>query len=70
MEIGDPMEDTGKEAGEMLPETWRDRNMGTAQDLMADEAVILAGRTEITAEVEVREDEMVTKPTPPTRMDR
>ena len=54
-----------------MPETWRDTATRTAQDLVADEAVILVGdRTEITAELKVREGEMVTTPTPQTSTDR
>ena len=65
-EIKNPMGETGKGAGEAVPETSRDRTTGTAQDLVADEALILVRyRTEITAEAEVREGEMATTTTPP-----
>ena len=64
-EIGDPTGDTGTGAGEMVPETWRDRTTGTARDLVVEEVVTLVGDMEITAEVEVREGEMVTKPPTP-----
>ena len=46
--------DTGKGAGEMVPETWRDRTTGTAQDSVADEVVTLVREMEITADAEVR----------------
>ena len=70
-EIRDPTGDTGKGAGETVPETRRERTTGTAQDLVADEVVILVGkRTEITVEAEVRKGEMITTPTPTTRTDR
>ena len=70
-EIGDPTEDTVKGAMGTVPETQRDRTMGTAQDLVAKEVVTLVGdRTEITVEAEVCEGRMVKTPTPPTRTDR
>ena len=70
-ETGDPTEDTGKGAGGTVPETRRDRSMGTAQVLMADEEITLVGdRAEITAEAEACEGGIVTTPTPPTSMDR
>ena len=63
-EIRDTTRDTGKGAGETVPETWRDRTTGTAQYLVADDVVTLVGEMEITAEAEVREGGMVTTPTP------
>ena len=64
-ESGDPMGDTGKGAGETVPETRRDRTTGTAQDSVAGVAVILVGdRTEITAGAYVSEGGIVTTPTP------
>ena len=65
-EIGDPTGDTGTGAGETLPETHRDRTMGTAQNLVAEKVVPLMVEMEITAEAEVREGGMVTTPTPPS----
>ena len=65
-EIWDPTGDTEKGARETVPKTQRDRTTGMAQDLVADEAVILVeDKTEITVEAEVREGGMVTTPTPP-----
>ena len=71
-EIGDPTEDTVKGAMGTVPETQRDRTMGTAQDLVAKEVVTLVGdRTEITVEAELHEGEMATTPTPlPPNQDR
>ena len=46
--------DPGKEAGETVPETERNRTTGTVQDLVADEVVILLEEMEITAEAELR----------------
>ena len=64
-EIGDPTGDTGKGAGGTVPETWRDRTMGAAQDSLEDDVVILVGEMEITAKAEVCNGEIVTTPTPP-----
>ena len=64
-EIRDPTGDTGKGAGEMVPETQRDRTMGTAQDSVADAVVTVVGEMEITAEAEVHKGGMVTTTTPP-----
>ena len=56
---------------ETVPETRRDRIMGTAQYLVAEEMFTLVrDRTDITAEAEVREGVMVKTPTPPTSTDR
>ena len=65
------MGDTGKGAGETVPETRRDRTKGTAQDAVVDKVVTLMGEMEITAEAEVHEGDMVTTPIPPpTKTDR
>ena len=42
-EIRDPTGNTGKGAGETVSETWRDRTMGTAQDLVVEKVVTLVG---------------------------
>ena len=55
VEIGDLTGDTGKGAGDRVPETWRYRTTGTVRDSVADEVVTLVGEMEITAEAEVRE---------------
>ena len=64
-EIRDPTRDTGIGAGDTVPETQRDKTMGTAQYLVADKVVTLVKETEILEYTEVREGEMVTTPTPP-----
>ena len=65
-DIRDPTGDTGKGVGVTVQETWRDRTMVTTQDSVVDAAVPMVGeRTEITAEAEVCEGEMVPPP-PPT----
>ena len=48
-DIGDPTGDTGKGAGETVPETWRDRTTGTARDSVAYEVVTMVREIEITA---------------------
>ena len=68
-EIRDPTGDTGKGVGETVPETWRDRTTGMAQDLVLEKVVTLVGEMKITEEAEVREVEMVTVPTPRRKMD-
>ena len=40
-DIGDPVGDTGTEAGDTVSETQRDSTTGTARDLVADEVVTL-----------------------------
>ena len=69
-EIRNPTGNTGKGEGETVPENRRERNMGTLRDLVADKVFNLVGETEITAEAEVCEGEMVTTPTPPTKTGR
>ena len=64
-DIGDPTGETETGAGDTVPETQRDRTTGTAQDLVAYDVFTLVEETEITAEVEMRNGEMVTTPTPP-----
>ena len=63
-EIRNPTGNTGKGEGETVPENRRERNMGTLRDLVADKVFNLVGETEITAEAEVCEGEMVTTQTP------
>ena len=48
-EIRYPTGDTGKGAGETVPETWRDRTTGTARDSVAYEVVTMVREIEITA---------------------
>ena len=62
--IEDPTRDTGTGAGDTVPETQRDRTMGTARYSVADEMVTLVEKMETTMEVDVREGGMVTTPTP------
>ena len=64
-DIGDPSGGTGTGVGDTVPETQRDRTTGMVRDLVADEVVTLVEETEITAEAEVLEGEMVITPTPP-----
>ena len=63
-DIGDPTEGTVKVEGGTVPETWRDRTMVKARDLVANKVVTLVGNMEIKVEAEVRKGETVTKPTP------
>ena len=53
----------------MVPEPWRDRTTGTARDFVADEVITLVVEMEITAEAEVHEGGVATKPTNPTKTD-
>ena len=69
-EIGDLIEDTGKGAGGTVPETWRNRTTGTAQDLVVEKAVTLVRyRMKISLEAKVRKGRMVTTPTTPPHKD-
>ena len=67
-DIGDPTGGTGTGAGNRVPEPQRDRTTGTARDSVTGEVVTLVGEMEITAEAEMREGRIVTKPTTPTKM--